>query len=129
LIEFNIEVKPTKLVKGQGLAKILTEENHELLDINFIGGNSMNLQTELATDGQHSNQQVAEHLYSCEWYSGIINFLQKLEVPPELSMTQARALKLRAIKFCIYNSLLYWKDPASLLLRCLDKEELVEVTH
>jgi hypothetical protein len=43
LIEFNIEVKPTKLVKCQGLAKILTEENHELLDINFIGENAANL--------------------------------------------------------------------------------------
>ena len=36
MIEFNIEVKPTKLVKGQGLAKLLAEENHKLLDINFI---------------------------------------------------------------------------------------------
>jgi hypothetical protein len=129
LIEFNIEVNPTKLVKVQGLANILTEENHELLDITFIGESLVNLETELAADGQHSNQQVAEHLSSCEWYSGIIHFLQKLEVPPELSMTQARALKLRAIKFCIYNNLLYWKDPTGLLLRCLDKEDSVEVTH
>jgi hypothetical protein len=129
LIEFNIEVKPTKLVKGQGLAKILMEENHELLDINFIGENSVNLQMELVADGWHSNQQVAEHLSSCEWYSGIIHFFQNLEVPPELNMTQARSLKLRAIKFCIYNNLLYWKDPVGLLLRCLDKEESVEVTH
>ena len=43
LIEFNIEVKPTKLVKGQGLAKLLTEENHNLLDINFVGEISKNL--------------------------------------------------------------------------------------
>jgi hypothetical protein len=129
LIEFNIEVNPTKLVKGQGLAKILTKENHELLDINFIGENSVNLQMELGENGQHSNQQVAEQLSSCGWYSCIIHFLQNLEVPPKLSMTQARSLKLRAIKFCICNNLLYWKDPVDLLLRCLDKEELVEVTH
>jgi hypothetical protein len=83
----------------------------------------------LAAEGQHSSQQVGENLSSCEWYLGIIHFLQNLEVPPELSMTQARALKLRAIKFCIYNNLLYWKDPADLLLRCLDKEESVEVTQ
>jgi hypothetical protein len=43
LIEFDIEVKPTKLVKGQGLAKILKKENHELLDINFMGENSTSL--------------------------------------------------------------------------------------
>jgi hypothetical protein len=72
---------------------------------------------------------VAGHLSTCEWYAGIIHFLQKLEVPPELSLTQARALKLRAIKFCIYNNLLYWRDPAGLLLRCLDKEEATEVTY
>jgi hypothetical protein len=36
MIEFNIEVKPTKMVKGQGLAKLLAEENHKLLDVNFI---------------------------------------------------------------------------------------------
>jgi hypothetical protein len=97
--------------------------------MNFIGESSASLQTEVAAEGQHNNQQVAEHLFSCEWYSGIIHFLQKLEVPPELSMTQSRALKLRAIKFCIYNNLLYWKDPVGLLLRCLDKEESVEVIH
>jgi hypothetical protein len=100
-----------------------------MLDINFIGENSTSLQTEVATEGQHNNQQVVEHLSSCEWYSGIIHFLQNLEVPPELSITQARALKLRPIKFCIYNNLLYWKDLAGLLLRCLDKEESVEVIH
>jgi hypothetical protein len=77
LIELNIEVKPTKLVKGQGLANLLTEENHELLDINFIGESSVNLQTKLAADGHHSNQQVAEHLSSYECYSGILHFFAK----------------------------------------------------
>jgi hypothetical protein len=89
LIEFDIEVNPTKLVKGQGLARLLTEENHELLDINFIRENSTSLQTEVAAEGQHNNQQVAENLSSCEWYSIIIHFLQNIEVPPKLSMTQA----------------------------------------
>jgi hypothetical protein len=37
LIDFDIEVKPTKLVKGQGLSKLMTEENCDLLDINFMG--------------------------------------------------------------------------------------------
>ena len=107
----------------------MTEENYDLLDINFIGENSTSLQREVAAEGQHGSQQVDENLSSCEWYSGIIHFLQKLEVSPELSMTQARSLKLRAIKFCINDNLLYWKDPTGLLLRCLDKDESVEVMH
>ena len=39
LIEFNIELKPTKLVRGQGLAKLLAEENCRTLDINLMSTN------------------------------------------------------------------------------------------
>jgi hypothetical protein len=59
-------MKPIKMVKGQGLAKLLTEENYDLLDINCIGESSASLQTEVAVEGQHNNWQVAEHLFSCE---------------------------------------------------------------
>jgi len=37
LIEFNIELKPTKLVKGQGLTQLMVEENCRMLDINCMG--------------------------------------------------------------------------------------------
>jgi hypothetical protein len=87
------------------------------------------LQTGVAAEEQHVSQQVAKNLSSCDWYSGIVHFLQKLDVSPKLSMTQARALKLRAIKFFINDNLLYWKDPSGLLLRCLDKHESAEVMH
>ena len=49
-IEFNIEVKPTKLVKGQGLAKLMAEENCNLLDINSMGLNSDDEKTEGAVE-------------------------------------------------------------------------------
>ena len=48
LIEFDIEVNPTKLVKGQVLAKLMTEENCDLLGMNFIRISSASLQTEVA---------------------------------------------------------------------------------
>ena len=34
--EYDIEIKPTKLIKGQGLAKLMAESNCRALDINFI---------------------------------------------------------------------------------------------
>ena len=37
LIEFDIEVNPTRLVKGEGLAKLMVEENCDLLGMNLIG--------------------------------------------------------------------------------------------
>ena len=36
LLEYNIEIKPRKLVKGQGLAKLMAQSNHEALGINFF---------------------------------------------------------------------------------------------
>jgi hypothetical protein len=34
--EFDLEVKPNKLVKGQGLAKLLAESNFRALGINHL---------------------------------------------------------------------------------------------
>ena len=59
---------------------------------------------------------MANKLSSCEWHSGIIHFLQNLEVPPEFSITQAWALKLKSVKFFIVKNMLYWKDPSGILL-------------
>ena len=94
-VDCNIEVKPTKLVKGQGLAKLMAEENCSLLDINCMGSNSGNEQTEEIAKEQEQNQSLAENLATYEWYSSIAHFLQKLEVPPGLSSSQAHAIKIR----------------------------------
>ena len=67
---------------------------------------------------------VVENIASCECYSGITQFLQKLEVYPNLTPNQARALKLKSIKFCIIDKMLYWRDHSRVFPRCLDKEEV-----
>jgi hypothetical protein len=36
LQEYDLEIKPTKLVKGQGLAKLMAESNCKSLDINSL---------------------------------------------------------------------------------------------
>lgn len=84
-IEFNIEVKPTKPVKGQGLAKLMANENCSLLDINCVGSNSGGDRTEEEIVEREQNQSLAKSLATCEWYSSIVHFLRKLEVPPRHS--------------------------------------------
>jgi hypothetical protein len=42
ILEFDMEIKPTKLVKGQGLAKLLAESNCKSLEVNFINTFSEN---------------------------------------------------------------------------------------
>ena len=36
LLKYDIEIKPTKLVKGQGLAKLMIHSNCEALGVNFF---------------------------------------------------------------------------------------------
>jgi len=36
MLEYDIEIKPTKLIKGKGLANLMAESNFHALDINFI---------------------------------------------------------------------------------------------
>eukprot|EP00253_Pinus_taeda_P014123 PITA_14123 len=128
LIEFNIELKPTKLVRGQGLARLLAEENCRKLDINLIGTILENGQTkEEETTEPGKNQSLAENLASCDWYATIAQFLLKLEIPPGLSSSQVKTVKLKATKYCIHENPLYWRDPSGILLRCLDKEQSIEV--
>ena len=36
ILEYDMEIKPTKLIKGQGLAKLMAKSNFHALDINFL---------------------------------------------------------------------------------------------
>ena len=45
LLEYEIEIKPTKLVKVQGLEKMMTNSNCESLQLNFLTSHSNQLDT------------------------------------------------------------------------------------
>ena len=36
LLEYDLEIKPTKLVKGQGLEKLMTQSNVDFMEIRFL---------------------------------------------------------------------------------------------
>jgi hypothetical protein len=119
ILEFDLEVKPTKLVKGQGLARLLVESNCKALGVNFMSTNSINQQYDI----HNNNLQINSKLAECSWYKDIIYFLQNLQPPTGLEKTKVRDLKLKAVRYCIVDQILYWKDPSGILLRCLDLEE------
>lgn len=103
LLEYDVEIRPTKLVKGQGLVKLMAESNLHVLDINLIAAMS-------DENEESSSIQVSEMFILSPWYSDIIYVLQNLSAPPGMARNKARTLKLKAAKFCILNYALYWKD-------------------
>jgi len=66
--EYNLEIWPTKTVKGQGLAKMLTEGNEKALD---IGG--LEMVSIVLDEMEHHN-----------WHSNIVNYLKNLSYPDHL---------------------------------------------
>jgi hypothetical protein len=119
ILEFDIDMKPTKLVKGQGLSRLLVESNCKALGVNFMNADFVYQQTDITSSNSHINPKLTE----CSWYKDLIHFLQTLQPPTGLEKTKVRDLKLKEIIYCIVDHVLYWKDPIGVLLRCLDPEE------
>jgi hypothetical protein len=107
ILEFDLEIKPTKLVKCQNLDKLLVESNCKYLGINCINICSDNQQAKLSYTGA----QVSPPLSQCIWYKDIIVFLQELQPLDGMGKRKERALNLKAIKYCLIDQVLYWKDP------------------
>jgi hypothetical protein len=116
MLEYDLEIKPTKLIKDQGLAKLMAQSNCDILGIKFIVDLSENPQEEAAP-------QVSQKFIDSPWYTDIIYVLKNLQAPPGLSKTKARFLKLKAAKFCILDNSLYWKDLGGILLSFLLEDD------
>ena len=37
ILEYDLEIRPTKLIKGQGLEKLMADSNFQDLDMNMVG--------------------------------------------------------------------------------------------
>jgi hypothetical protein len=46
-----------------------------------------------------------------------------LQPPDGLQRNKARALKLKAVKYYLFDQVLYWKDPLGVILKCMNPQE------
>jgi hypothetical protein len=113
--EFGLEIKPTKLIKGKGLAKLLAESNLRALDVDCLRGEDEDTYLQ-ELDGQTYPNKVEEKFILSGWYKDIIFYLLNLKCPDGLTPAKYRTLKLHAVKYCISDHQLYWKDPLGFLL-------------
>jgi hypothetical protein len=126
--EFDLEVKPTKLVKGQGLEKLLAESNFRALGINHLESHGY-IPDIGELDDQTPTVHIEDKFSSSDWYRDIISYLLTLQCPSDMTPSKARTLKLHAVKYCIIKGQLYWKDPLGFLLRCLTEPETEDVIN
>jgi hypothetical protein len=124
--EFDLEVKPTKIIKGQGLAKLLEESNLKALGINQLQENKGFLEID-ELDVTVPTNEIQDKFSTLVWYRDIVSYLLTLQCPKELTPYKTRTLKLHVVKYCILDGKLYWKDPLGFLLSCLVKAETERV--
>ena len=85
ILEYDIEINPTKLIKGQELPKLMVESNFNALDINMVF--FLDDLEELVTP------PIDESYLNSPWYAHLLYVLFNLNVPPILSKTKAIFLK------------------------------------
>jgi hypothetical protein len=66
---------------------------------------------------------VFSELEHDEWYSDIIYYLKNISCLKHIVDYKRRALRLKAMKYCLTEDGLGWKNPDGVLLRCVNQEE------
>lgn len=105
------------MVKGQALAKLLTQSNLDCLDIN--------LSTEISEISENEDElvQINEKFLLSEWYKDVAFVLQHNRARANLSKSKAQFVKMKSLKYFVYDQFFFWKDSGGILLKCLIEEE------
>lgn len=101
--EYDIEIKPTKLVRGNALCKAIAKNLEE--------------------EEPAANQLVLNVSLQDPWFENIAYFLTYGECPEGLTAKQRRDLKLKATKYVIWEDKLYKRSIDGTFLRCVDKQQ------
>lgn len=121
-----MDIKPTKLIKGQGMEKILSKSNCQALGINLL--------TEEDEEGTQqplikiSIQKIHIKYETYVSYRDAIHYLLFLRCSMNMDKFTYRELRLEAQKFIISNGKLYLKYLVGILLLFLVETETQRVT-
>eukprot|EP00253_Pinus_taeda_P027329 PITA_27329 len=110
LQEYDVEIKPASIVKGQGFCKMLARAS-------------------LISEIPSADIQVYEvSLNDNEsLYADVIYYLKNGYDPSHLDHTKKRALRLKAKQYQVVNNVLFRINCDSILLRCLEESEAKKV--
>ncbi len=112
LQEYDLEIRPAKIVRGQGFCRILA------------GASNISESSDIDPTEEINQISVTD---SKSQYEDLIFYLKNGYAPPNLSYKSKRAIRLKAKSFTIIDDVLFKKNYDSILLRCLEKPEAQKV--
>eukprot|EP00253_Pinus_taeda_P026474 PITA_26474 len=110
LQEYDIEIKPTNIVRGQGFCKMLAGAS-QISEIPYV-------EVQVCEVSLNDDQSL---------YVDIIYYLKNGYAPSYLNYTKKRALRLKAKQYQLINDILFRMNYDFVLLRCLEKSEADKV--
>jgi hypothetical protein len=115
--EFDLDIKPVKLVKGQGLCKLEAEAQDQ---VNEDPG----WENEMASwCGEASSISSGKE----SWYEKLTYLLHHGTCLENLNPRERRALGLKYAQYRLINSVLFWVNYDGVLLICLEREDADKV--
>lgn len=119
-----MEIKPTKLVRGQGLRRYLAKNADQKYQSN---------------GGIEPEPEIKEDLplvifvdFEEEWYTTLWYYSTYGECPRHMDKQQKRTLKLKAQNFVLINNILYKRGLDETFLLCVERNQqqrLLEAFH
>ena len=113
LQEYDLEIKPSIIVKGQGLCKLAAEAGH--------------------LPNNNSEAFIDEFLLTREiyfypppqdsWYTDIRTLLEIGTASDYLEPRKRRAIRLKYAPYLLIDNILFRRNLDGVLLRCLDRDE------
>eukprot|EP00253_Pinus_taeda_P021596 PITA_21596 len=112
LQEYDLEIKPAKIVRGQGFCRLLA--------------GASNIQESGDTEYTEEINQISITDPESK-YADLIFYLKNGYAPPNISYKNKRTIRLKAKNFIIIDDVLFRQNYDSILLRCLEKPEAQKV--
>lgn len=116
--EYDLDFKPSKIVRGQGLCKLAVESNDQAVE------EDQGWDNELAV---MSNEVLFTTTQESSWYADMKYFLHHGACPSHLGPRERRALRLKSAQYSLINDVLFRKNYDGVLLRCLEQDDAEKV--
>ena len=113
LQEYDLEIKPSQVVRGLGLCKLLAESAHLPTDENGIPLDDSLLQKEVCLIPDPASS----------WYTDVWTYLETGNAPDHLDPKKKRVVRLKSAPYQLVNNVLFRKNADGVLLHYLEKEE------
>ncbi|KAH9303500.1 hypothetical protein KI387_043862 [Taxus chinensis] len=122
VMEYDIEIKITKLVRGKGLCEqlVLGKQKEVCNEEEAV----LTVQDNHEPSGRQEEDNSALTPY---WTQGIMHFLQIGLCPLEISKVKRRYFRLQAVPYTIIDGVLFKKDVNGVLLRCINTGQIQRV--